>query len=195
VRRWEVETVRSLARNVAFLAPALAAFLLAFAGASPDVRRIPLVDQRGAVFRLADLRGRPVVITFVATRCTDACPIADAEFSRLAGRLRHDGVHATLLTVTLDPAFDSPFVMARAAHRYDADPKTWRFVSGTARDVRAVMASFGVVATPGRDGIPEVHSSFVYVLDSHVRLARTLLLSSNLPDDVAALFRGRHAVR
>lgn len=154
-----------------------------------------LVDQSGSKFRIADLAGEPTIITFVATRCTDACPIADAMFSRLQTRLAHDRTHVMLLTITLDPTYDSPFVMARTAHQYGSNPRTWRFVSGTVGNVRGVMSAFGVVATPDKHGVPEVHSSFVYVLDSHQRLARTLLLSSNLPDDVAGLLRGPHAVR
>jgi len=156
---------------------------------------VALVDQTGTKFRIADLAGRPAILTFVATRCSDACPIANAMFSRLHGRLSRDRTRVTLLTITLDPTYDSPFVMGRAAHQYDADARTWRFVSGSVGNVREVMSAFGVVATPDKHGVPEVHSSFVYVLDSRGRLARTLLLSSNLPDDAVAVLRGPHAVR
>lgn len=164
------------------------------AAARTGPAHVPLVDQSGSTFRIADLSGKPIVVTFVASRCTDACPIADAMFSRLQARLRKERKAVTLLTITLDPAYDSPFVMGRAAHQYDADARSWRFVSGSVRNVREVMSAFGVVATPDKKGVPEVHSSFVYVLDSHGRLARTLMLSSNLADDVAALFHGTHPV-
>jgi protein SCO1/2 len=156
-----------------------------------NVLRIPLVDQRGAAFFIADLAGRPVVVTFVATRCSDACPIADAMFSRLQSRFRRDGTRAALLTVTLDPAYDSPFVLGRFARAYDADARVWRLASGSRADVHAVMAAFGVVARPDRKGIPDAHTSFVYVLDSHGRLARTLLLSTNVVDELSKLLRGR----
>jgi protein SCO1 len=165
------------------------------ADARTDVAHTVLVDQSGSSFRITDLAGRPVVVTFVATRCTDACPIANAMFSRLQARLARDHTRAMLLTVTLDPAYDSPFVMARAAHQFDANPHTWRFVSGSNADVRSLMAAFGVTATPDRHGVPEEHSSFVYVLDGHGRLARSLLLSTNLADEVATLLHGPHAVR
>jgi cytochrome oxidase Cu insertion factor (SCO1/SenC/PrrC family) len=49
-----------------------------------------LVDQRGTPFTLHGLRGKPVVLTFVATRCTDACPIAAAGTSRRSGTTRYD---------------------------------------------------------------------------------------------------------
>lgn len=179
------------------LTVALVALACAFpAGASAartDPRQITLVDQHGAAFRIADLAGRPVVATFVATRCSDACPIADAMFSRLQSRLRKDGTSAVLLTVTLDPRYDSPFVMARFAREYDADARTWRLASGDPKNVFALMRAFGVVARPDRNGVPDAHTSFVYVLDRHGRLDRTLLLSTNVVDEVAKLLRGRGA--
>ena len=165
------------------------------AAAKRDPARIPLVDQTGTRFDVAALRGRPAVVTFVATRCADACPIANAAFARLAQRLHGDGLHARLLTVTLDPAYDSPFVMARLAQGFGADASVWRLASGSPRDVRALMAALGVVAEPDRNGVPDEHTSFVYVLDSRGRLARTLLLSTNLVDEAVHLLRARDGVR
>jgi cytochrome oxidase Cu insertion factor (SCO1/SenC/PrrC family) len=182
-----------MATRVAIALLALACALIAPASATPrqDPRHIPLVDQRGTVFRIADLAGRPVVVTFVATRCSDACPIADAMFSKLQSRLRKEGTKAALLTVTLDPRYDSPFVMARFAREYSADARTWRLASGDPHNVFAMMGAFGVVARPDRNGVPDAHTSFVYVLDTHGRLARTLLLSTNVVDEAAKLLHGR----
>jgi cytochrome oxidase Cu insertion factor (SCO1/SenC/PrrC family) len=173
-----------------------ALFVLAWTGSAhasasaPDPLRIPLVDQHGAGFSLAALRGRPVVVTFVASRCTDACPIANAMFSRLNDRLGKGPKRAVLLTVTLDPAYDSPFVMAQVARSFQADARSWKLASGRVKDVRALMGAFGVEAQPGRDGIPDAHTSFVYVLDSHGHLARTLLLSTDLVDEATKALRG-----
>jgi protein SCO1/2 len=157
--------------------------------AQRDALRIPLVDQLGDGFSLSSLHGEPVVVTFVATRCTDACPIANEMFSRLDERLRKEHVRARLVTVTLDPAFDTPFVMARFGREYRADPRSWELATGKVADVRALMAAFGVVAPPGAGGVPDAHTSFVYVLDGHGHLARTLLLSTNIVDEAAKLLR------
>ena len=147
-----------------------------------DVRAIPLVDQSGAAFRILDLRGRPALLTFVATRCADACPIANVAFDRLRARLRHDRIDARLVTITLDPVYDTPFVMSKLARSLHADPNEWVFASGRPADVRRLMRSLGVIAVSGKSDIPDQHSTFVYVLDRRARLVRTLLLSTNLED-------------
>jgi cytochrome oxidase Cu insertion factor (SCO1/SenC/PrrC family) len=145
------------------------------AAPADDVRAIPLVDQSGAVFRILDLRGRPALLTFVATRCTDACPIANVAFDRLRSRLQHDRI---------DPAYDTPFVMSRLAHSLRADTQDWVFASGRPADVERLMRSLGVLAVTGKSGIPDQHSTFVYVLDRRARLTRSLLLSTDIGQQV-----------
>ena len=164
----------------------LAVFSILLAYGSPlavrgeDARTIALVDQTGARFRIADLRGEPALLTFVATRCTDACPLADVAFDRLREQLRRDRVRARLVTVTLDPVYDTPFVMSRLARSLHADPRDWVLASGAPGDVHRLMRSLGVTASTGKSGVPDVHSTFVYVLDRNARLAKELLLSTGV---------------
>ena len=159
-----------------------------------DPRSIALVDQSGAVFRLADLRGRPALLTFIATRCTDACPLANAAFQRLRAQLRRDRVRARLVTITLDPAYDSPFVMSKLARSLDADPRDWVFASGPPASVHRLMRSLGVVASTGVRGVPDVHTTFVYVLDRRTRLAREMLLSADIVNPAEQAVSDRGAV-
>jgi protein SCO1 len=152
------------------------------APAAPPARDITLVDQTGAHFRLADLRGRPIVVSFIATRCTDTCPLTEALFSRLS---RTD-LNARLVTITLDPDYDTPFVMARHALDLHAQPTRWRVASGTPHDIVRILAAFGVVREYDTDGIPDAHSTFIYIFDGAGRLIRALPLSSNSVAEVRA---------
>jgi cytochrome oxidase Cu insertion factor (SCO1/SenC/PrrC family) len=160
-----------------------------------DPRHLRLVDQRGSVFTLAEMRGQPTFITFVATRCTDACPIAIAAFARLARRIDGAHAHARLLTITLDPDYDTPFVMARLARTLRADPRRWRFASGDRASVYALMHAFGVVTQADAKGVPDVHSTFVYLLDRRARLARMFLLSEGFENEALRSVRLLVAVR
>lgn len=176
-------TLRSVLPRIPALLFALACAGLPLGARADDPRSIALVDQAGVTFRLADLRGRPAVVTFVASRCTDACPIANAAFAQLRARLDRDRVTARLVTITLDPDYDTPFVMSQLARSFRANPRGWIFASGTPANVTRLMRSLGVVAVKDAKGIPEEHSSFAYVLDRGTRLSRTLLLSTSLAED------------
>jgi protein SCO1/2 len=141
-----------------------------------------LVDQRGTAFTLHELRGKPVAITFVATRCTDACPVADAVFAQLARE--HAAVQ--LVTIALDPRYDSPFVMSRYARGMRAPAPQWRVASGNIRDVETIIDAFGVQRVAD-----DVHSTFVYCLDARGRLVRSLPLSTATAREVRAWLAGR----
>ena len=148
---------------------------------------IPIVDQRGNTFSLAALPQRFVAVTFVASRCADACPIANALFAKLQKRIiMQSGRSLALVTLTLDPSFDTPFVMSTLAASFNADPAFWRLASGKPANVRGLMHAFGVAVQPDERGIPDEHTSAAYILDSQRKLCTILLLSTSLPDDVFA---------
>jgi protein SCO1 len=178
--------MRSLALAVAIAGlSALVGGTAVAAAVTHTVGELTLVDQNGARFHLDDLRGRPSVVSFIATRCTDTCPITDAVFSKLA----RDGGRERLVTITLDPKYDTPFVMARHARDLHAPADRWRVASGNPRDVAKILAAFGVVLQYDSMGMPDVHSSFIYVLDAAGKLAKTLPLSTHSVADVRAAVR------
>ncbi len=156
------------------------------AGAASDPTRIELVDQGGAHFSLHALRGRPTILTFVASRCGDTCPMSDALFEHLV----QTHVRARLVTITLDPGYDTPFVMAQYARMLNADARSWRVASGSPARVNALLDSLGVdrphVTTKEA---PQVHSTMIYCLDRAGRLAKTVLLSDHAEADVRAWLR------
>lgn len=167
------------------------AILAAFALAHPaQAARMPqLVDQNGHAFTFKDLRGTPLVVTFVSAHCTDACPLIDGQFAQAAQRLKAEHVKARLLTITLDPEHDSVRDMQSLARHFDADPKTWIVAGGSRSDVHAVMSAFGVVAQRGRKGYAEIHTTFVYLIDGRGNLRKTILASTVLTNQIVDMVR------
>ena len=155
----------------------------AVASAARDARDIRLVDQNGVAFTLRDLH-RPTAVIFVATRCDDACPIAEGLFARLSAQLARAHVDARLLTVTLDPEFDRPIVMASKARAFGADAARWRWVSGDPGEVRSLLDAFDVARLDGK-----FHGTFAYVLDAQARPLRLVMLSTNADRDLLGLLR------
>jgi len=165
---------------IAALALLLGSWTYSSAGAATDPTRIELVDQRGSAFTLHALQGTPTIVTFVA------CPMSDALFEHLA----QTHVAAHLVTITLDPGYDTPFVMAQYARTLGADVHAWRVASGTPARVNALLDSLGVDrprVTSTRP--PDVHSTAIYCLDRAGRLAKTVLLSDRSEADVRAWLR------
>ena len=160
-----------------------AAGVPASAGAPRDARDVPLVDQNGTPFTLRDLR-RPTAVIFVASRCGDACPIAEALFARLSAKLARERVDARLLTVTLDPDNDPPIVMGNLARAFRANAARWRFASGKPSDVRRLLDAFNVARLDGK-----FHGTFAYVLDAHGLPARLVMLSTAADGELLGYLR------
>jgi protein SCO1/2 len=125
----------------------------------PDVK---LVNQDGKTFSTRQTRGRALAVTFVYTRCPfpNQCPLMSANFAELNGALASDAElakRARLLSVTLDPEYDTPEVLRRygaayAGGRFD----NWDFATGEPADVRRFAEFFGL-AYKAADG-QVVHS-------------------------------------
>ncbi|MBV9718924.1 MAG: SCO family protein [Candidatus Eremiobacteraeota bacterium] len=153
-----------------------------------------LVDQTGRHFTLSSLLGRPLIVTFVAAHCTDACPLINAQFADASRRIASAHLSGRLLTVTLDPEHDSPATMRVLAQRFEANPRYWLLAAGSIRNVHAVMREFAVVSEQGRRGFHDEHTTFVYVFNKRGELVQTMLASSALSDSIVDALRQQRAV-
>ncbi|MDP9023774.1 MAG: SCO family protein, partial [Candidatus Eremiobacteraeota bacterium] len=144
---------------------------------------IVLTDQRGAPFTIDHLRGTPIVVTFISARCTDACPLIDAEIADAAADPRSKARHVRYLSITLDPKHETWIDMARVSSRFHADPSRWILASGAAADVRALMHAFNVL------GNARTHTTFVYVVDSLGRTRSAFPASVRLDEQIFGAVR------
>ena len=134
-----------------------------------------LTDQSRRAVRLSQLQGRVVAITFIYTRCPlpDVCPRLSNNFARLQQRFRDRMARdLTLLSVTFDPQYDKPEVLAEHARGWKADSEGWRFLTGDLPQIREVCGLFGVDFWPDEGLI--THSMRTAVIDRQGRLAANL---------------------
>ena len=129
-----------------------------------------LTDQTGRTVRLSQMRGEPVAVAFVYTRCpiATACPLTAARFAKLDSMLKEKGF-GKLLTITVDPEHDTPKVLAEYAKHLGANPARWKFLTGDPKAVADVASRFGVLYYP--DAGQVVHTQAVAVVDPEGRLA------------------------
>ena len=125
-----------------------------------------LIDHLNRLTNLSAFRGRVVVIDFIYTRCPlpEVCPRLSANFARL--QKRFVGKDVILLSITLDPQFDTPQVLADYARRWRTNPDHWRFLTG---DIRPVAAMFGLMFWAEDFAI--THSNSTAVIGRDGRLA------------------------
>jgi protein SCO1/2 len=133
-------------------------------GMIPD---FTLTAETGRAVKLSDFRGRVVAIDFIYTRCPlpDVCPRLSANFAALQKRVPD----LALVSITVDPQYDTPPVLAGYARRYGADPARWTVLTGPLDDVRRAAAHFGMVFWPDEGMI--THTAATAIVGPDGRLA------------------------
>lgn len=109
-------------------------FMIHRAPPPPVISQIPefeMLDQDGEGFGLDDMDGQVWIVGFIFTRCPSQCPAitsAMVNFQSQLSRARIDD-EVSLLSITVDPTFDSPEVLKDYAANVGADESNWRFVT------------------------------------------------------------------
>jgi protein SCO1/2 len=97
-------------------------------GVVPD---FALTDQSNQPFLSADtLRGKVWIADFIFTNCAGPCPRMSAQMHQVDTALRPAIQDLRLVSFTVDPARDTPAVLAKYAERYQAQPGVWFFLTG-----------------------------------------------------------------
>ncbi len=110
-----------------------------------SVLQLPLADSQGRTLRLADKRGRPLVVSFVYTGCFQACPLATQGLAQAVAAARDALGPASfeVLTIGFNQPFDTPEAMAAFARQAGVRDTRWTFASPRAEDVPALARAFG----------------------------------------------------
>ena len=120
-----------------------------------------LLNGNGKALRMSDFRGKPLLVQFVYTSCSQACPVSV--------RYLEQGVEAardtlgkdtfSVITVGFNYPFDTPQAMKAFAQRHGISDARWHFLaadSSTLQDMTRALG-FSWYATPkGFDHISQV---------------------------------------
>ncbi|MCS6806011.1 MAG: SCO family protein [Blastocatellia bacterium] len=106
-----------------------------------------LIDQNGRRVSHADFRNKALAITFIFTRCPlpDYCPRFTSHFVDVQKQLlpKYNG-RFHLISVTIDPQYDTPKVLKQYAALYNADLSSWSWLTGPDESIREMAARYGV---------------------------------------------------
>jgi len=114
-----------------------------------EMPRFSLTNQNGERISLDTFRGQPLVLTFVFTRCPvpNFCPRMSNNFEALQAAIKTGSdslANTRLLSITLDPNYDTPKVLSDYAAFHHADPKIWIFATGDEKDIDSLTRAFSV---------------------------------------------------
>ncbi len=121
---------------------------------SPAIR---LRDQDGRVRTLQQLRGRPVIVTFLFTTCEDTCPAMARQVSQAIDAAR---TPVATMIVSVDPENDTPRSAQRFLNKMGLRGRA-SYLLGRRAQLAPIWAAYGIQPQgPAFD-----HSAYVLVLD------------------------------
>jgi protein SCO1/2 len=118
------------------------------------VPQFSLYNQEGDVVSFERFRGRRVVLNFIYTRCPIAtmCPASTMRMMALQQAAKEKGVtNFELVSLSLDPAYDTPTVLKDYAKARGIDTTHFTFLTGPESAVRDLLRQFGVIVEPGEN--------------------------------------------
>lgn len=127
-----------------------------------------LTDQFGEPRGAGDLRGRVWVAGFVFTRCPTTCPILTATMLDVQRRAKHLGNAFRLVSISVDPAHDTPEVLAEYARVRQVRQQSWFFLTGDPAAIRQLVGKdFKLALGDAPADSPEtiLHSTHLVLVD------------------------------
>lgn len=107
-----------------------------------------LLDQEGRAVAGSRFRGKQIVLNFIFTRCPIAtmCPAATERMAALQKAAQAAGARDfELVSISLDPEYDTPGVLKEYAQNRGLDTSNWSFLTGPDAAVRHLLAQLGVI--------------------------------------------------
>jgi len=139
-----------------------------------ELKPFTLTNQLGEAVSAESLRGQVLVANIIFSRCPTQCHLLSQQMARVQKGLP-PGVR--LLSLTADPAFDTPQILTRYGQRYGADPARWWFLTGPKADVYHLATNsllFSVLEhpEPAKATLEElfIHSGDYRLIDKSGRL-------------------------
>ena len=153
------------------------------------------VNQSGKRIHLAQFRGRPLLLTFIYTRCPlpDFCLLMSNNFSEILKQLHERPqafADAQLLSLSIDPEHDTPDVLRQYGKRYvgQLDPgfQHWQFATGSEKQIKQAADFFGLSYNQKSGQI--VHSLSTVLVGADGKVLKVYLGNDWQPSDVAGAY-------
>lgn len=128
-------------------------------------------NSLGKVVRLSEFKGRAYAFTFIFTRCPfpNFCPRLNSHFEAVQKTMKETPGGATnwnLLSITIDPDYDTAEQLKNYSTRYTPDPEHWQWLTAPLIDITAIGEQFGLQFWRANPSEPINHNVRTIVVDA-----------------------------
>lgn len=121
-------------------------------------------DQNGKSVSTEDLKGKIWVANFIFTRCAGPCPVMTSRMLALNQSLGDKVKDVELITITVDPEYDTPEVLKKYSERVGSSER-WRFLTGPKDKVEETITKGFLQALAKEESGMPIHSTRFILVD------------------------------
>lgn len=127
---------------------------------SANLPNVPLLTQDGRKVMLHDAvaDGKLQVLSFIFTSCQTVCPMTSQTLSQLQTKLGADMANVHMLSISIDPEYDTPGRLKTYAAKYHA-AKGWDHYTGSEKDARQIQIAMGAYRADKMNHVPVYYLS------------------------------------
>ena len=128
-------------------------------------------NQEGKPIGRAQMEGKITVVDFFFTSCPSICPVMSKEMARVNDMFR-DEPQVQLMSISIDPEYDTPQILKKYADEHQAIPGKWHFLSGPKLETFQLARCGFVLPALDGNGVPDdfVHSDKFMLIDEEGRI-------------------------
>ena len=156
----------------------------------PEFPVVTLEDSKSEKYSLAEFENKYVLITFMYTSCGTVCPQLEKNMGQVYSLLpdQYIGKDIVFLSLSFDPARDTPARLAQYEELFQSDGVNWRMARITDQNqLDSLLKKFGVIVIPDGNG-NFAHNSAFYLVDRDGRLME--VMDYTKVDEAAAKISG-----
>jgi protein SCO1/2 len=142
--------------------------------AGGEIPNFKLTERSGRMVTREELDGKVWIADFIFTRCPNVCPDLTRKMEIIRRKLAAEGAGDVVsVSISVDPVYDTPQIMAAYADQFHADPAGWLFLTGPPEDVyHLVTGGFQLAMQEPGQG-PPAHSNRFVLVDAQGRMRAT----------------------
>lgn len=153
-----------------------------------------LVDQNGEAVYFPDfVKGRLVVMNYIFTNCPDICPMSTNNMRLIQERLLKEHIkNVRFISLSFDPAFDTPEVLTKFALVRGLNLSNWSFLTGEKYVIDSLKKKAGILAVPGDSTVMKdgrkiyyyVHTDRIQLIDAEGKIRKNYKGSTINVDEI-----------
>jgi len=142
-------------------------------------------NQDGKPFGSKNLKGKVYLVDFIFTSCQTVCPPITANMAKIQRMAKEKNLDVQFVSFSVDPTVDTPQKMKEFSKKFNADLKSWSFLTGYSQNDIEKFAYDNfkefVKKPAGQDQV--IHGTRFFLVDQKGTVMQSYSSYSNVPYD------------